>query len=381
MARVYLATDTELSTPVALKVLSEELLESSEARLRLRREAHNAAKLRGHPHIATFLDLIHVDVKGRQFPVIVMEYVEGKSCAEHLGGARDQPQPGAALGQSDCRCGGVRARPRRAALRPEAAEHPGDSRRRRQSAGLRRGARPVRALDGRDRHRHGALHGARSRLRKSGSPKPATSTASASRCSSWSRGGARSAATPPQRPRLRDSRAAGAARVRRCGLTCRRRSTRSSIARWRKRPAHRPQSMRELRQELDRHPRRPGAAVCHLDARLANVAAAIGTILAVLTFVGFVSSMAFDLSLGRRGPLRRRVGADGGRSGAPGCWWRRPVQIRVLARAVRAGRSPLAAGAYGVPGLAQSAARRWSGCWLASTNQLALLVLLSASWR
>ena len=60
MARVYLATDTELSTPVALKVLSEALLESSEARLRLRREAHNAAKLRGHPHIATFLDLIHV---------------------------------------------------------------------------------------------------------------------------------------------------------------------------------------------------------------------------------------------------------------------------------------------------------------------------------
>jgi hypothetical protein len=84
MARVYLANDTELSTPVALKVLSDELLESSEARLRLRREAQNAAKLRGHPHIATFLDLIHVDVKGRQFPVIVMEYVEGRSCAQHL---------------------------------------------------------------------------------------------------------------------------------------------------------------------------------------------------------------------------------------------------------------------------------------------------------
>jgi hypothetical protein len=84
MARVYLATDTELSTLVALKVLSDELLESSDARVRLRREAQNAAKLRGHPHIATFLDLIHVDVKGRQFPVIVMEYVEGRSCAEHL---------------------------------------------------------------------------------------------------------------------------------------------------------------------------------------------------------------------------------------------------------------------------------------------------------
>ena len=84
MARVYLATDTELSTPVALKVLSEALLESSEARLRLRREAHNAAKLRGHPHIATFLDSIDVDVKGRQFPVIVMEYVDGTSCAGHL---------------------------------------------------------------------------------------------------------------------------------------------------------------------------------------------------------------------------------------------------------------------------------------------------------
>jgi hypothetical protein len=84
MGRVYLATDTELSTLVALKILSDALLESSEARIRLRGEAQRAAKLRGHPHIATLLDLIHVDVKGRQFPVIVMEYVEGMSCAAHI---------------------------------------------------------------------------------------------------------------------------------------------------------------------------------------------------------------------------------------------------------------------------------------------------------
>ena len=82
--RVYLARDSELSTNVALKVVSDDLIESSEARIRLRGGAHNAAKLRGHPHIATLLDLIHVDVGGRQFPVIVMEYVEGRSCADHL---------------------------------------------------------------------------------------------------------------------------------------------------------------------------------------------------------------------------------------------------------------------------------------------------------
>jgi serine/threonine protein kinase len=82
--RVYLAKDSELSTDVALKVMSDELIESSEARIRLRGGAHNAAKLRGHPHIATLLDLIHVDVNGRQLPVVVMEYVEGKSCADHL---------------------------------------------------------------------------------------------------------------------------------------------------------------------------------------------------------------------------------------------------------------------------------------------------------
>jgi hypothetical protein len=84
MGSVYLANDTEIDTPVALKVLSEQLLESPDARIRLRLEAQNAAKLRGLPHIATFIELAHVEVKGRQFPVIVMEYVEGKSCAEHL---------------------------------------------------------------------------------------------------------------------------------------------------------------------------------------------------------------------------------------------------------------------------------------------------------
>jgi hypothetical protein len=33
--------------------------------------------LRGHPHIATLLDVIEVDVNGRRVPVMVMEYVEG----------------------------------------------------------------------------------------------------------------------------------------------------------------------------------------------------------------------------------------------------------------------------------------------------------------
>lgn len=77
MGQVYLADDTELTTRVALKVLSDQWLESSAARTRLRREARHAAGLRGHRHIATLLDFIEVEMKGRRFPVLVLEYVEG----------------------------------------------------------------------------------------------------------------------------------------------------------------------------------------------------------------------------------------------------------------------------------------------------------------
>ena len=76
MGQVYLAEDTELRTPVALKILSDAWLEA-EARTQLRREARRAAELRGHPHIATLHDVIEVEVKGRRVPVMVMEYVEG----------------------------------------------------------------------------------------------------------------------------------------------------------------------------------------------------------------------------------------------------------------------------------------------------------------
>jgi hypothetical protein len=78
MGEVYLAEDTELRTPVALKVLSDAWLESPEGRTHLRREARRAAELRGHPHIATLHDIVEVvDVKGRRLPVMVMEYIDG----------------------------------------------------------------------------------------------------------------------------------------------------------------------------------------------------------------------------------------------------------------------------------------------------------------
>jgi serine/threonine protein kinase len=82
MGEVYLAEDTELRTPIALKVLSDVWLESPEGRTHLRREARRAAELRGHPHIATLHDIVEVvDVRGRRVPVMVMEYVEGAAAS------------------------------------------------------------------------------------------------------------------------------------------------------------------------------------------------------------------------------------------------------------------------------------------------------------
>jgi hypothetical protein len=90
MGQVYLAEEVDLGTPVALKLVSSPLLGSAEARGRLQREASRAAQLRFHPHIATVLQLMELEVKERPVTVLAMEYVSGRSASQVLS---DGPVP------------------------------------------------------------------------------------------------------------------------------------------------------------------------------------------------------------------------------------------------------------------------------------------------
>jgi serine/threonine protein kinase len=79
MASVYLAHDTELERPVAVKVLSEALAVDDGFRRRFEREARLAARL-SHPNLVGVYDA-GVD-EGR--PFIVQEYVEGETLSDLL---------------------------------------------------------------------------------------------------------------------------------------------------------------------------------------------------------------------------------------------------------------------------------------------------------
>jgi eukaryotic-like serine/threonine-protein kinase len=81
MATVQLAFDTRLERYVAVKLLAEHLAEDSAFVSRFRREALAAARL-VHPNIVQVFDFGSESSSGRQF--IVMEYVDGHSCAEIL---------------------------------------------------------------------------------------------------------------------------------------------------------------------------------------------------------------------------------------------------------------------------------------------------------
>jgi tetratricopeptide (TPR) repeat protein len=79
MGAVYRAEDTRLQRPVAIKVLSAELLDEPEALEWFKREARVAAAL-NHPNISTIHDVF--DHAGR--PFIVMELLEGRPLREEL---------------------------------------------------------------------------------------------------------------------------------------------------------------------------------------------------------------------------------------------------------------------------------------------------------
>jgi eukaryotic-like serine/threonine-protein kinase len=75
MGEVYLAEDTQLERPVALKVMSAELAKEPNQRKRFRTEAKAASGL-NHPHICMIHD---VGETTDGCPFLVMEYVEGQT--------------------------------------------------------------------------------------------------------------------------------------------------------------------------------------------------------------------------------------------------------------------------------------------------------------
>jgi serine/threonine protein kinase len=81
MATVQLALDTRLERRVAVKLLAEHLAQDSSFVSRFRREALAAARL-VHPNIVQVFDFGADEASGR--PYIVMEWVDGPSCAEIL---------------------------------------------------------------------------------------------------------------------------------------------------------------------------------------------------------------------------------------------------------------------------------------------------------
>jgi eukaryotic-like serine/threonine-protein kinase len=81
MSTVFLATDTVLERSVAIKLLAEHLAEDEAFVIRFRNEALAAARLQ-HPNVVQVFD--SGEDGGSQRHYIVMEYVEGPSCADLL---------------------------------------------------------------------------------------------------------------------------------------------------------------------------------------------------------------------------------------------------------------------------------------------------------
>jgi eukaryotic-like serine/threonine-protein kinase len=81
MSTVFRATDSVLERSVAVKLLAEHLAEDEAFVARFRREALSAARLQ-HPNVVQVFDSGQDTDSGRHY--IVMEYVDGPSCADLL---------------------------------------------------------------------------------------------------------------------------------------------------------------------------------------------------------------------------------------------------------------------------------------------------------
>jgi eukaryotic-like serine/threonine-protein kinase len=79
MGEVYLAEDTKLNRPVAIKLLPQDAVSDEKAKRRLIQEAQAAAKL-DHPNICAIYDVGELE----ETFFIVMQYVEGETLAERM---------------------------------------------------------------------------------------------------------------------------------------------------------------------------------------------------------------------------------------------------------------------------------------------------------
>ena len=79
MGEVYLAEDSNLKRPVAIKLLPAELIEAPLRLKRFEREAHSASSL-NHPNILTIYEIGEID--GQRF--IASEYVEGENLRQRM---------------------------------------------------------------------------------------------------------------------------------------------------------------------------------------------------------------------------------------------------------------------------------------------------------
>jgi hypothetical protein len=80
MGAVYLAEHRHMERPVALKVVSADLVGNADAVRRFRQEVTAAARLGPHPHVVAVFDADQVG----ELHFLVMEYVEGQSLADYL---------------------------------------------------------------------------------------------------------------------------------------------------------------------------------------------------------------------------------------------------------------------------------------------------------
>jgi serine/threonine protein kinase len=81
MSTVHRALDLRLERPVAVKLLAEHLADDPDFVSRFQREAQAAARL-VHPNVVQVFDSGQDETTGQYF--IVMEYIQGSSCAEIL---------------------------------------------------------------------------------------------------------------------------------------------------------------------------------------------------------------------------------------------------------------------------------------------------------
>lgn len=83
MGVVYLVYSPEAEMPFAVKTFQRQFLMSFEAQERFKREVRSWLRLGDHPHIvqALFVDVIDT------MPHLFMEYVDGQSLLEHIGGS------------------------------------------------------------------------------------------------------------------------------------------------------------------------------------------------------------------------------------------------------------------------------------------------------